>query len=101
MKVRVVMFAAAGVSAAALAGFGHAQTKAAAGPVATYWMTAETSSGLGAMMGRGGAGMAAAMMSGRMGGSVNHVLHLQLGSTRKTSGAPEAEHVPPAGLGAG
>jgi hypothetical protein len=32
---------------------------------------------------------------------VNHSLTLQLGSTQKAAGEPQAEHLPPAGLGAG
>ncbi|HYG47049.1 MAG TPA: hypothetical protein VD846_03815 [Allosphingosinicella sp.] len=57
-----------------------------AGP-AVYWMSADTSSGL------------AAMASGRS----SHVrtLTLQLGSPRRAAGAPQAEHLPPAGLQAG
>ena len=94
--------AAAGVSTLALAGVVWAQNKpVAAGPVATYWMTAETTSGLGAAMGRGGAGMVGAMMSGRMSGGTAHTLRLQLGSNRRAQGSPSAEHLPPAGLGAG
>lgn len=74
------------------------------GPVATYWVTAETLSGMGAMAapGRGAAGMIGAMMGGRGGGSnTAHNLHLQLGSSRKAPGEPAAEHLPPAGLKAG
>jgi hypothetical protein len=70
------------------------------GAAATYWMTAETSSGMAAAM--GGGGDAAAMMSAmRGGGSYARNLNLQLGSGRRPTGAPTAEHLPPAGLQAG
>lgn len=84
------------------------------GPVATYWMSAQTSSGFGAgMMGGGGPGgpggrggrpsMGAmmGMMMGGGGGGAQHNLILQLGSSRKATGEPQAEHLPPQGLGAG
>jgi len=82
------------------------------GPVAVYWMSAATSTGFGAGMmggGPGGGGQrpgAGAMMSAMMGGGmnpnqVNHDLTLQLGSSQRPTAAPEAEHLPPNGLGAG
>ena len=105
------------VGAAALAaGSAGAQTKpgvkqVVTGPVAVYWMSAQTSSGFGAgMMGGGGPGgrggrpsMGAmmGMMMGGGGGGPQHSLILQLGSSRKPQGAPQAEHLPPQGLGAG
>jgi hypothetical protein len=105
------------VGAAALAaGAAGAQTKPAVkqvvtGPVATYWMSAQTTSGFGAgMMGAGGPGgrggrpsMGAmmGMMMGGGGGGAQHGLILQLGSSRKAPGEPQAEHLPPQGLGAG
>ncbi len=57
-----------------------------AGP-AVYWMSADTSTGLAAMAG----------------GRSSHVrtLNLQLGSPGRPAGAPQAEHIPPAGLQAG
>src|SRR5687767_14569363 len=80
-----------------------AQTRPAGG-TATYWMTAETSSGMAAMAGGGGnpAAMAAAMVGGR-GGQASYVrnLNLQLGTGRRPAGEPTAEHLPPAGLQAG
>ena len=94
------------------AGTVNAQPKAAAkpapkqvvtGPVATYWMSAQTSSGFGAgMMGGKKPSMGAmmSMMTGG-GGGAQHSLILQLGSSRKATGAPQAEHLPPQGLGAG
>jgi hypothetical protein len=85
------------------------------GPVAVYWMSAQTSSGFGAGMMGGGAGgpgggrggrpsmgaMMGMMTGGGLGGGAQHNLILQLGSSRKPTGAPQAEHLPPQGLGAG
>jgi hypothetical protein len=72
------------------------------GPVAVYWMSASTQSGFG-MPGAGGGrpsmSQVMAMMSG--GGGAQHSLLLQLGSSDRPSGPPSAEHLPPAGLGAG
>ena len=66
------------------------------GPVATYWMSAATSTGLNAgMMGGGGRpamGDIMRMMRGG-GGQPQHILNLQLGSTQKT-GDPAADHLP-------
>jgi hypothetical protein len=70
---------------AGAAAFGQARG-GGAGP-AVYWMSADTSSGL------------AAMAGGRS--SYVRTLNLQLGSPRRAAGAPEAEHLPPAGLQAG
>ena len=71
-----------------------------AGP-AVYWMSADTSSGLAAMAGGGRPSMGS-MLGGR-GGRASYVrtLTLQLGSPRRAAGAPQAEHLPPAGLQAG
>lgn len=83
--------------AAAAAGGAIAQTKQqVTGPVATYWMSAATQSGLGA---GGGANAMAAMMGG--GSNVSKTLTLQLGSSRKAAAGPSAEHLPPVGLRAG
>lgn len=95
---------AAGVVAAA--GGAQAQTKQqVTGPVATYWMSAQTSSGFGGMMGGGGKAPSAASMMGAMmgrgGSNVSKTLVLQLGSSRKPAGEPAAEHLPPAVLQAG
>ena len=92
------------VAAAGLAGSAASQP-APAGPTATYWMSAQTTSGF--VMGGGGAGPSRSQMMGMMmggrggGGQFNHALTLQLGSQRRAPGGPEAEHVPPADLGAG
>jgi hypothetical protein len=71
------------------------------GPVATYWVTADTVGGL-AAMGGGGGGMGAmlGMLAGR-GGEPLRTLDLRLGSTQAASGAPQAAHLIPPGLGMG
>jgi hypothetical protein len=71
------------------------------GPVATYWVTADTTSGLGAM-GGGGGGMGAmlGMLAGRGGGPVRS-LDLRLGSSQSASGAPQAAHLIPPGMAMG
>lgn len=85
-----------------LASFAAAGTVAARAtsdePAAVYWITAETTSGMAAMS----PGQAMAMLAGRAGApSVSRMLRLQLSSTLTPSGAPVAEHLPPAGLKAG
>lgn len=93
----------AGVGLAA--GAADAQTKQqVTGPVATYWMSAQTQTGFGAMGGGGGRPSMGAMMGAMMGGggsNVSKTLTLQLGSSRKPTGEPAAEHLPPAALQAG
>ena len=76
------------------------------GPVAVYWMSAATQSGFGmpSMGGGPGGGRPSAMDMMRMmqgGGGANHTLTLQLGSSRRPDGEPQAEHDPPSGLGLG
>lgn len=96
-----------GLAAMAAGSASAQQRQQVTGPVATYWMSAQTVSGMGAM-GMGGPGggrpnmgaMMGMMMGGR-GGGPQHQLTLQLGSSRKPTGAPEAEHLPPPDLGAG
>lgn len=89
---------------AAVAGSAAAQpAQKVTGPVATYWMSAQTQSGFG-MMGGGGQQDRGAMMRMMMGGGQGgpqHALILQLGSSEKPQGAPQADHLPPAGLRAG
>jgi hypothetical protein len=79
---------------------------------ATYWMSAETTSGMAAMMGASGGqppsrgSMLGAMLSGRGPGGANNPgyvrnLRLDLGSPRRPAGAPSADHFIPAGLNAG
>ncbi len=71
------------------------------GPVATYWVTADTTSGLGAM-GAGGGGMGAmlGMLTGR-GAGPTRTLDLRLGSSQSASGAPQAAHLIPPGMAMG
>jgi hypothetical protein len=105
-------FLLAGAISAAITGSaaGNAQP-ARSGGTATYWMSAETASGLTAMAGMSGGrpargAMLGAMLSGRgpaAGGAPAylHNLRLELGSPRRPTGAPQADHFIPAGLGAG
>jgi hypothetical protein len=96
-----------GLAAIAAAGIAAQAQQQQGGGTVTYWMSAETSSGMAAAM-AGGAGqpdpqaMMRAMMGGGRGQAAHaHNLILQLGSPRRPSGAPSAEHLPPAGLSAG
>lgn len=119
--------AVAAVVAGALAAPAAAQQS---GPVAVYWVSASTTTGMAGMMGMGapggpragggkrpglGAMMGAALgggaipgfggggRGGRGGGApqYTHNLELQLGSTQKPAGEPSAEHFVPAGLQVG
>jgi len=68
-------------------------------PIATYWMDAATSSGMGAGLmggGRPNIGQMMAMMNGG-GSGVGHTLALTLASRDKAA-APQAEHLIPPGL---
>jgi len=67
------------------------------GPVAEYWMSASTTTGMGGLMG-GGRPSLSMMMNPN---AVTHSLVLQLGSSRPAPGNPAAEHDPPDGLGVG
>lgn len=71
------------------------------GPVATYWLTADTVSGM-AAMGAGGGGLGAlmGMMSGRD-GAAQRTLDLRLGSTQAPSGPHRADHAIPPGMAMG
>jgi hypothetical protein len=85
-------------AAAALAPAASAQQKVT-GPIATYWMSAQTQTGFG--MPAGGGGDPQAMMRAMMGGGgANKSLLLQLGSTQGNP-QPAADHLPPTGLQAG
>ena len=78
-------------------------TGSVTGPVAEYWVSAATASGMGAgMMGGGRPSMSQimAMASGR-GPSSQRTLELQLGSAQRPSGPPAADHFVPQGLGVG
>jgi hypothetical protein len=82
-----------------------AEHQVVTGPVAVYWMSAATTSGMGGMMGGGGGRPnMAQMMQAMQGGqnSYSHTLVLQLGTSRRPDGgAPTAEHDPPPALEAG
>ena len=85
------------------------------GGTATYWMSAETTSGMAAMAGMSGGGQPpsrGSIIGGLLGGrapgrpaanapSYVHNLRLDLGSPRRAAGAPAADHFIPAGLNAG
>jgi hypothetical protein len=98
----------AGAGLAAIAGAAaFAQPRPAGGGTATYWMTADTASGMAAMAAGVSGGNTASVMGaiigrGRAGQSSHvHNLTLQLGTGRRPAGAPVAEHLPPATLQAG
>lgn len=95
----------AAVTAAVLmvAGTATAQSQKVTGPVADYWVSAATTSGFGAgMMGGGQRPSVMGMMRGAMNpDTVSKTLTLQLGSRQAAAGGPQAEHLPPASLGAG
>jgi hypothetical protein len=74
-------------------------TQVVTGPIATYWLTADTSSGLGAMAG-GGIGGMLGMLTGRS-PSALRTLDLRLGSSQSPSGEPQAEHLIPPTLAMG
>jgi hypothetical protein len=74
-------------------------------PVATYWMSIDTSSGL-PMGGAGGGGGMSGMDIGRMmmggaGGGANRSMLLELGSQRSAGGTPAAAHEIPSALNMG
>jgi hypothetical protein len=72
------------------------------GPVATYWLSADTVSGFGAMGAGGGMGLGGmlGMLAGRAPAPVR-TLDLRLGSSQGASGAPEAAHLIPPGMSMG
>jgi hypothetical protein len=102
--VRVVLLGAVALSAV-VSGLATAQPRAVGG-TATYWMSAETMSGMAAInqgnQGRSGIG---ALLGGRSSAAAGpnylHNLRLELGSPRRPSGSPMAEHLPPQALNAG
>jgi hypothetical protein len=105
MKKRIAFFAGTGILALAAAAFGQPRP---AGSTAVYWMTADTASGMAGMMGGGARPSGRAVlgaMFGRGGGMDMNgyvkTLRLQLGGNTRPAGEPNAEHLPPAGLGAG
>lgn len=71
-------------------------------PIATYWMSIDTASGL-PMGGMGGGGMSAMdvgrmMLGGGMDGGPNRSMRLELGTQRGADGAPAASHHNPSAL---
>lgn len=92
---------AAGAAVAVLAaGVADAQQQqVVTGPVAVYWTSAQTVSGMGAM--GSGQGSAMSMMFGARAGQAQKTLELDLGSSLRPSGAPAAEHAVPPGLKSG
>jgi hypothetical protein len=97
---------AAGVVAAAstiTVGATAQQGQKVTGPIAVYWMSAQTQSGFGmpSMGAGGGSPDMGAMMRAMMGeGGATKTLQLQLGSSQ-VNPAPAADHLPPATLQAG
>jgi hypothetical protein len=81
--------------------------QAGRGGPAVYWMSADTTSGFAGMAAGMGARPSVGSMMGSMfghgghRGSYAHSLTLQLGSPRRATGEPSAEHIPPPGLQAG
>jgi hypothetical protein len=96
--IRLAILALAALPATALT-----QQQKVTPPVATYWMSIDTTSGL-PMGGMGsGGGMPAMdigrmMLGGGMEGGANRSMLLELGSQRSASGAPAASHEIPTGL---
>ena len=97
--VRMMLLGACTAAGAMAVGAAQGQQKSAG--TTTYWMSAETASGMGAMAAAGNnASMISALMRGR-GPSFAHNLTLQLGSGQRPQGEPAADHLPPATLKAG
>lgn len=104
-KKTIARFALAGTAIAGTAAAAPPATKqVVTGPVANYWMSAQTLSGMG-MGGMGGGGgrpsLSSMMGMARGGDNFSKSLMLQLGSSRKATGEPSAEHLPPTALQAG
>jgi hypothetical protein len=101
MVSRRILFTGAALLALA-GGAAMATAQGRGGGTATYWMTAETSSGMAAMAGGSPASMIGTLMGrGASRPSFVHNLHLQLGAGPRPAGEPSAEHLPPPGLQAG
>lgn len=84
MKRLTLTAVAATLASLAVTGQTAAQNQPTTGPVATYWVTAETRAGMGMMGGQG----------------AEKSLTLKLQSSRSAT-SPAADHLPPATLGAG
>lgn len=85
---------------ATVAGAQQQQQQVVTGPVAVYWTSAQTVSGMGAM----GPGQGSAMgmaFGGSRPGQAQKTLELDLGSSRRATAAPSAEHAVPPGLKSG
>ena len=85
----------AGAVLAVLSSHAYAQNQQVKPPIAVYWMSVETSAGMGMAM---PAGMGGFMPSGMQGGKR---MKLDLGSSLSSSGTPRADHTIPAGLNMG
>ncbi len=71
------------------------------GPVAEYWVSTTTSTGMTASGLTGGGRPSLSTMMNMMKGGVTHSMRLQLGSSLSASGEPSADHLPPVALDAG
>ncbi len=80
-----------------------AQQQVVRPPIAIYWMSVDTMSGMGAGMGGGMnvSSMMGAMMGGGGGDSGTRTLLLELGSSQSAAGEPRAAHDIPPGLNMG
>lgn len=80
-----------------------AQQQVVRPPIAVYWMSVDTLSGMGAGMGGGMnvSSMMGAMMGGGGADSATRTLLLQLGSSQSAAGEPRAAHDIPPGLNMG
>lgn len=101
-KITVTILAAAVIAAIAPAALGQQKVNP---PIATYWMSIDTSSGM-PMGGAGGGGpsmmdIGRMMLGGAAGGGANRSMLLELGSQRSPSSTPAAAHDIPAGLNMG
>jgi len=95
--VRLALFAFAGCAVVA-----YAQQQKVTPPIAVYWMSIDTTSGL-PMGGAGGGGpsamdMGRMMLGGGMDGGPNRTMWLELGSQRSAGGTPAAAHEIPSGM---
>lgn len=102
-KIAVTTLTAAVIAAIAPAALAQQKVNP---PIATYWMSIDTGSGM--PMGGAGGGGPSMMDIGRMmlgggagGGGANRSMLLELGSQRSASGTPAAVHEIPAGLNMG
>ena len=94
MRIRVAIL----LSGLALAFPAAAQQQVVRPPIAVYWMSVDTMSGMGA--GMNVSSMMGAMMGGG-GDSSTRTMNLQLGSSQSASGEPRAAHDIPSGLNMG